>query len=262
MDFRVPSRHNAKLQHLVKQVNADQELIQLWKCANVNAVDRLGMSDHGEVHIRIVANAALRILRLLIEAGIEPSVVTNHDLTPEDAEVIVVLAACIHDLGIAIHRDEHEHLSMILAYPKARQLLSLLYEEPALTTMVAETLHASIAHRWDVSCLTIEAGVLKVADAMDMTEGRSRIPFEAGQINIHSVSAQAVAQVSIEKGEERPVRVAVTLSNSAGIFQVDELLKRKLKHSTLAPYVEVVAHIEGETERRLLGVYKLGKDQE
>jgi len=170
-----------------------------------------------------------------------------------------VLAACLHDLGIAIHRDEHERFSLIMAYPKSRQLLGGIYEEPALTTIVAEVLHASIAHRWDVHCMTIEAGVLKVADAMDMTEGRSRIPFEAGEINIHSVSAQAVANVSIERGEERPVRVDVTLSNSAGIFQVDELLKRKLKNSTLAPYVEVVAHIEGETEQRLLGVYKLGK---
>jgi metal-dependent HD superfamily phosphatase/phosphodiesterase len=67
--------------------------------------------------------------------------------------------------------------------------------------------------------------------------------------------------VSIEKGEHRPVRVDVTLTNSAGIFQVDELLKRKLKNSTLAPHVEVVAHIEGETERRLLGVYKLGREE-
>ena len=261
MTFKVPARHNAKLRQLVERINTDEELIQLWKCANINAVDRLGMSDHGEVHIRIVANAALRVLRLLAEAGVEPSVVTDHDLTSDDAEVIVVLAACLHDLGIAIHRDEHEHFSLMLAYSKARQLLSGIYEEPALTIIVAEMLHASIAHRWDVSCLTLEAGVLKVADAMDMTEGRSRIPFEAGQINIHSVSARAVEDVSIEKGDERPVRVAIRLSNSAGIFQVDELLKRKLKNSTLAPYVEVVAHIEGETERRLLEVYKLSKEE-
>jgi len=261
MIFEVPARHNEKLQQLIARINADQELVQLWKCANINAVDRLGMSDHGEVHIRIVANAALRILRLLMEAGIEPGAVVDHGLTPDDAEVIVVLAACLHDLGIAIHRDEHEHFSLMLAYPKARQLLGGIYEEPALTTIVAEVLHASFAHRWDVHCLTIEAGVLKVADAMDMTEGRSRIPFEAGEINIHSVSAQAVANVSIEKGEHRPVRVDITLTNSAGIFQVDELLKRKLKNSTLAPHVEVVAHIEGETERRLLGVYKLGREE-
>ncbi len=257
MSLQVPTRHNAKLQQLLERINADAELLQLWKCANIVAVDRSGISDHGEVHIRIAANAALRILRLLMEAGIAPSVVTNYQLAAEDAELIVVLGACLHDLGIAVHRDEHEVYSLILAYPKARQLLAGIYEEPALTAMVAEVLHAVIAHRWDVRCLTLEAGVVKVADALDMTSGRSRIPFETGQVNIHSVSALAVEEVSIEKGVERPVRVAITLSNSAGIFQVDELLKRKLKNSTLAPYVEVVAQVVGETERRLLEVYKL-----
>jgi len=257
MSFQVPARHNTKLQQLQERINADAELLQLWKCANINAVDRLNMSDHGEVHIRIVANAGLRILRLLVEAGVQPSVVSHYGLTYDEAEVIVVLAACLHDLGIAVHRDDHERYSLILAYPKARQLLSEIYPEPTLTIIVAETLHAVIAHRADIRCLTIEAGVLKVADALDMTEGRSRIPFEAGQLNIHSVSALAVEAVQIEKGAERPVRLAITLSNSAGIFQVDELLKRKLKNSTLVPYVEVEARIEGETERRLLEIYKL-----
>jgi hypothetical protein len=123
--------------------------------------------------------------------------------------------------------------------------------------MVAETLHAVIAHRWDVRDLTLEAGVLKVADALDMTEGRSRIPFEAGEVNIHSVSAQAVEAVQIQKGSERPVRLNILLNNSAGIFQVDELLKRKLKNSTLENYVEVAAHIEGEKERRLIEMYNM-----
>jgi metal-dependent HD superfamily phosphatase/phosphodiesterase len=257
MAFEVPTRHNARLKQVVDRIKNDAELNQLWKCANVNAVDRIGMSDHGAVHIRIVANAALKIQRLLTEAGVEPGVVTHHQLTTDDAEVIVVMAACLHDLGIAIHRDNHERYSLILAYPKARQLLTGLYEEPDLTTMVAEVLQVIIAHRARETCLTIEAGVLKVADALDMTQGRSRIPFEAGQVNIHSVSAAAIESVTIEKGIDRPVRVAIRLSNSAGIFQVDELLKRKLKNSTLAPYVEVEASLEGETERRLVQVYTL-----
>jgi hypothetical protein len=257
MALQVPSRHNARLQQLVERINADAELSQIWKCANINAVDRCGISDHGEVHIRIVANAALRILRLLLESGIKPGVVANYALGDDDAEVVVVLAASLHDLGIAVHRDDHEQYSLALAYPKARQLLTGIYEEPTLTIVVSEVLHAVVAHRWETRCLTIEAGVVKVADALDMTQGRSRIPFEAGQVNIHSVSALAIEAVNIEKGTDRPVRVAVTLSNSAGIFQVDELLKRKLSNSTLEPYVEVVARISGESERRLIGVYKL-----
>jgi metal-dependent HD superfamily phosphatase/phosphodiesterase len=128
--------------------------------------------------------------------------------------------------------------------------------------MVSEVLHAVIAHRWDIRCHTIEAGVFKVADALDLTQGRSRIPFEAGQTNIHSVSAMAIDSVTLEKGETVPIRVVVTMTNSAGIFQVDELLKRKLKNSTIAPYVQVVARIEGETEKRLLEFYSIAQESQ
>ncbi len=256
MSIEVPARHNAKLRAAMAAVNADAELLQLFRCANINAVDRSGMNDHGEVHIRIVANAALRIIRLLVEAGVQPSVVLNDGLEVADAEVVVFLACCLHDIGIAVHRDDHERYSLILAYPKARALLGGLYEEPALTTMVAEVLHAVVAHRWDERCLTLEAGVVKVADALDMSQGRSRIPFEAGQVNIHSVSAMAVREVEIERGAQRPVRLEILLENPAGIFQVDELLQRKLRNSTLAPYAEVVVKLAGE-EPRLLKEYLL-----
>lgn len=255
--FTVPARHNPRLQALVERINADEELWQLWRCANVNAMDRSGISDHGEVHIRIVANAALKLLRLLREAGHLPSVVLHHHLAAEDAEVIVVLAAALHDLGISIHRDNHEEFSLALANLKAKELLADLYPLSERTIIVSEVLHAIIAHHGDVRCLTLEAGVLKVADALDMAEGRSRIPFEAGSSSIHALSAAAVESVTIKKGERLPVRVEVRMSNSAGIFQVNELLRRKLQHSSLAGLVEVIARVESETEKRLLPLYTL-----
>jgi hypothetical protein len=257
MEFSVPVRDNHKLAELVARVNADQELRQLWRCANINVVDRLGMSDHGEVHIKIVANSALKILRLLVETGVEMSIVKDHGMTVEDAEIVVVLAPCLHDLGIAIHRDKHEEFSLFMAWTKARELLDGLYDVPQRTTVVAETLHAINAHSWEVSCLTVEAGVVKVADALDMSRGRSRIGFEAGGVNIHAVSAQAIDSVHSGKGVDKPIRIEIAMSNSAGIFQVDELLKRKLRNSSIAQYVEVLARIEGEAERRLVEVYTL-----
>jgi metal-dependent HD superfamily phosphatase/phosphodiesterase len=258
MSLRVPTKNNAKLESLLAAIEADAELNQLWRCANVNAVDRLGISDHGEVHIRIIANAALRVFRLLVDGGVTPSAVQHHELEVADAEVIVVLAAALHDVGIAIHRDDHERYSLIIAYTKARQLLAGMYSEPQLTTMVSEVLHAIIAHNSDQRCLTIEAGCVKLADALDMTEGRSRIPFDAGKVNIHSISALAVKEVKILKGESKPVRIEVDLHNSAGIFQMDNLLRKKLLNSTLIPYVEVrAAVVEGETEKRLMTDYTL-----
>jgi metal-dependent HD superfamily phosphatase/phosphodiesterase len=257
MGFHIPTKNNSKLKRLIERILENEELLQLWKCANVNAVDRSGINDHGEIHIRIVANAALRILRLLTKGGVTPSVVKNYGLEEYDAEVVVVLAACLHDIGISVHRNDHERYSLILAYPICRELLEGIYEEPSLTIMASEVMHAITAHNAKETCLTIEAGVLKVADALDMKEGRSRIPFEAGKVNIHSISAKAVDEVDIVSGEERPVKLVITLANSSGIFQVDELLRHKLQNSSIADYVEVTAKIEGENERRIIGTYKL-----
>jgi metal-dependent HD superfamily phosphatase/phosphodiesterase len=255
--FVLPARHNPKLQTLIERINADEELWQLWRCANINAVDRLKMSDHGEIHIRIVANAALKLLRLFMDANYAAGVVANHGLTREDAEIVTVLAAATHDLGISIHRDNHEEFSLALANLKVKELLKDLYSIRERTIIVSEVLHAIIAHHGDMRCLTLEASVLKIADALDMTQGRSRIPFEAGITGIHTISAAAIDEVQIQKGERLPVRVEIRMSNSAGIFQVDELLKRKIRHSTLAGQIEVIARIEGESEKRLVPIYVL-----
>jgi metal-dependent HD superfamily phosphatase/phosphodiesterase len=256
MDFHIPVKGNAKLETVLQGIYADPELHQLWKCANMNAVDRARINDHGEIHVRIVANAALRILRLLAKGGIEPNVVRDYGMEREDAEVVVVLAACLHDIGIAVHRNNHEHHSITLAYPKARQLLADVNQEPAVTILTSEVLNSIISHNVHETCLTIESGVLKVSDALDMAEGRSRIPFEAGKVNIHSISAQAVDSVDIEQGENRPVKIVVNLSNSAGIFQVDELLRHKLQNSSIRDHVEVMARVQGENERRIIEAYR------
>lgn len=255
MPINIPTRDNQKLAALIVKVNQDVELHQMWRCSNVNSIDRSGMSDHGEVHIRIVSNIALKLLRLLVEAGVEMSVAKNYGLTVQDAELIVVLAECLHDVGIGIHRQNHEMLSLIFAERKARELLDGLYSIEERTIIVGEVLHAIIAHHWDTKCLTIEAGIVKVADALDMGKGRSRIPFEAGQVNIHSVSAAAIDRVELGKGEIKPIGIEVVMSNSAGVFQLDELLKKKLSNSSIHDYVEVIARIEGEVEKRLVKFY-------
>ncbi len=257
VSLNLPARHNEKLRSVVARIEADEELHQLWRCANINAVDRSGVSDHGEVHVKIVANIALRLVRFLIDAAVPMGIVKDHGMTVDDAEVVVVLAALLHDLGISIHRDNHEEYSLALANLKAKELLTDIYPVRERTIVVSEVLHAIVAHTWDVRCLTTEAGVVKVADALDMTRGRSRIPYEAGALNIHSLSAQAIDAVNIRPGKDVPIEIEIVMSNSAGIFQVDELLKRKLRNSSVLPYVRVMARISGETERRLMEVYTL-----
>jgi metal-dependent HD superfamily phosphatase/phosphodiesterase len=255
--IRVPARHNPRLQQVIDRVNADVELYTLWQVVNINAVQRLGMSDHGPVHVQIVTNIALKLLRLLGERGVQPNIVADHNLSPEDAEVVVVLASLLHDLGMSIHRMDHEQYSLFLARPKIGELLEGLYEIPTQTILTSEILHAIISHRAGGRPLTLEAGVVRVADALDMAEGRTRIPFQAGQVNIHSVSALAIERVSIEAGKDKPIRISVRMNNAAGIFQVDELLKEKLEDSGLERYIEVEASTEGEADKKLIKTFRI-----
>jgi uncharacterized protein len=257
MRIRVPTRGNRKLRSLIERVNADDELKAWWHVSNVNAIGRLSINDHSWVHIQIVTNIALKLLRLLTKHGIEPAMVVDYGMTVEDAEVVVALGALLHDVGMSVHRDGHEDISLFLGERKARELLAGIYELPELAVVVSEVLHEITSHRADGRPLTLEAGVLRVADALDMAKGRSRIPFERGSVSIHALSAAAIDSVKIADGDARPIMIEILMTNSSGIYQVDGLLKEKLRGSGLEPYVEVVAHIDTEAEKRLVPIYRL-----
>jgi uncharacterized protein len=257
MRITVPARGNRKLRRILERANGDSQLKAWWHVSNVNAVVRLAINDHSWVHIQIVTNIALKILRQLTKHHVEPSLVRDYALENDDAEVVVALAALFHCVGMSVHRRGHEDFSLFLAEPKLRELLDGIYDEPERTVIVSEVLQSIISHRSDGQPLALEAGILRVADALDMAKGRSRIPFERGQVTMHSLSAAAIDEVRIADGEEKPVRIEIVMNNSSGIFQVDGLLKAKLRGSGLEPYVEVVAHIDTESEKRLVPVYKL-----
>jgi metal-dependent HD superfamily phosphatase/phosphodiesterase len=257
MRINVPVRGNRKLRTLIERVNADKQVKGWWHVANVNAVARMEINDHSWVHIQIVTNIALKLLRQLTKHGVEPGVVRDYGYTQDDAEIVVALGALMHCIGMSIHRHGHEDFSLFLSEPKLRELLDDLYDEPDRTVIVSEVLQAIISHRADGQPLTIEAGLIRVADALDMAKGRSRIPFERGRVSMHSLSAAAIEDVTIADGEDRPILIEIRMNNSSGLYQVDGLLKAKLRGSGLEPYVEVVAHIDTETERRLVPMYRL-----
>ncbi len=257
MRIRVPVRANRKLRTIIDRVNKDLQLKGWWHVSNVNAVARMEINDHSWVHVQIVTNIALKLLRQLTKHGVEPAMVTDYSMTRDDAEVVVALTALTHCIGMSVHRKGHEDFSLFLSEPKLRELLTGLYDEPELTVIVSEVLQGIISHRSDGEPLTLEAGILRVADALDMEQGRSRIAFERGRIGIHSLSAAAIEEVEISDGEKKPIRISIRMNNSSGIYQVDGLLKAKLVGSGLEPYVEVVAHIDTEAEKRLVPLYEL-----
>jgi metal-dependent HD superfamily phosphatase/phosphodiesterase len=257
MRIRVPVRANKKLRTVIDRVNKDDQVKGWWHVANVNAVARMEINDHSWVHIQIVTNIALKLLRQLTKHHVEPAMVTDYGMTRDDAELVVALTALTHCIGMSVHRHGHEDFSLFLAEPKLRQLLEGMFEEPELTVVVSEVLQGIISHRSDGEPLTLEAGILRVADALDMEQGRSRIAFERGRVGIHSLSAAAIEEVEITDGEEKPIRISIRMNNSSGIYQVDGLLKAKLRGSGLEPYVEVIAHIDTEAEKRLVPLYEL-----
>jgi len=233
-------------------LQSDAEVQSYLRMANIMAVKRLGYNDHGPVHAKIIAGSALELFKLLT-TRVEPSSVANGVCGYDDARLIVLLGAYLHDIGNAIHRVNHEQGSVLLAVNPLDRILHRLYSgDPELGyRMKCEVLHALSSSDDTVPCLSVEAGAVTIADGTDMAEGRSRVPYLAGKYDIHSISAQAIKRVEIEKGAEKPVRIQVTMENPAGIFQIEEVLGRKIKSSGIPMLVEVVAMMNGDKIKTL-----------
>jgi len=256
VSVKAPTRGNRRLELLIDHANGDDRLRAWWHMQQVFAT-RLGMSDHSWVHVQIVLNIALRLSRLLFKRAVVPAMVSDHLMREHHAEVVIAAACLFHDTGMSIHRSDHEAFSLFLAAERLPLLLADAYEEPDRTVVVAEALHAVIGHRRRGDPLTPEAGIVRVADALDLAQGRSRVPFEHGRPNIHSLSAVAIDSVDIRQGEEKAVTIEIAMNNSSGIFQVDELLATKLRGSGLEQHLEVIARIDAEHEKRLLPVFRI-----
>ena len=205
-----------------------------------------------------MSNIALKILRNLLEADVKPNIVTDHKMTNEDAEVVVFLGAVLHDLGMIAHRENHHMFSVPLAFQLLPGLLEDIYDEKERAIITSETLHTIYAHESEIPQLTLEAGVVRVADALDMKEGRARIPFTAGKKDIHALSAMSIRDVKIRKSKQKPVIVEISMYNESGIFQVDQLLRKKIAGTKLEGYIEVVAQVENQQRKTVLSRYTLG----
>ncbi|MFW5703494.1 MAG: HD domain-containing protein [Patescibacteria group bacterium] len=255
--IHVPSS-SPLMKQALEHINNNVEVKTLWKVINVNAIDRLGMSDHGAVHFQIVANIGIKLLRMLHKNGHQTSIEKDFELTFKHAELVVLLGCLLHDLGMSIDRQNHEEYSLFLADKIMNTVLSFMPDEERVI-IASEVLHSIISHRSGGKPVTIEAGIVRVADALDMSQGRSRIPYESGKINIHSLSAYAIDGIEIHEGEKKPIRIEIIMNNSSGIFQVDELLKSKLKNSGIEEFFEIHAYIKNNEEKLLLKEFVLSK---
>jgi len=253
--FNIPFRSNIKLKYVIKRVKEDVKLQSYWKCANVMAIDRLGYTDHGPTHVKIVANLALKLMRILIDQQVKPSIVKCYSMKNEDAEVVVVLGSIFHDLGMAVTRNDHERYSVLLALEFIERCLTPIYSIEERAIISSEVMHAIVSHEVPNAPVTVEAGIVSIADALDMEAGRARIPFEAGKVDIHAVSALSIEKIEIIEDGKKPITIKITMSNSAGVFQIDELLKPRIESSGLQQYFHVIA--EGAEERKIIERFEI-----
>ena len=230
-----------RLNEVIERLTTDPEITTYLEAQNVNAVTRKGYNDHGTKHIRIVRDRALRLYELLKRGNVEFNGALQQGLEEADEPVIIALAATLHDVGHVVHRDDHSYYSIPIAADILDRFLPEFYDVPEQVRVKAEVLHAILCHHTEEIPLTREAGVIRIADALDMERGRSRVPYEKGGRGINTISSQAIESVSLCEGERTPALVEIHMNNAAGVYQVDSLLKAKIEHSLLEDDVRIVA---------------------
>lgn len=242
----------------VQLVFEDAELQTMQDYANNVSIKRMGFNDHGPVHMRLAALNALTVFRLLKDAGVVMNLENEAGLQEEDSLTAVLLGSLLHDLGMTVSREQHEEMGMLLAAPVLDRLLARIYPEQlwqqvAVKSTVLEGIGGHMATRVTT---TLEAGLVLIGDGCDMEHGRARIPellSPGPQVgDIHRYSASAIERVSIYKGQNRPVRINVLMSETVGYFQVEEVLFPKISSSPVKPYIELWAGKKMEQMQRYL----------
>lgn len=230
-----------RVNEILAYIDGDQEITAYLEAQNANPVDRLGYNDHGTKHIEIVRNRALCLYDLLKAGGVEFNGADDQGLAEADEAVIIALAATLHDIGHVVHREDHAYYSIPLAADVLDRILPEFYGIAERVRVKGEVLHAIICHHSPENPLTREAGVVRIADALDMERGRSRVPYESGGRGINTVSSQAIERVTLEEDVDKPVLVEIEMTNAAGVYQVDSLLKKKIDRSGLTEFLRIVA---------------------
>lgn len=248
-----PSRDPLPLT-LVKELFSSEEVNALHDYANVVSITRLGLNDHGPVHMKTVCLNALKMLKILHEAHITTSLETEGVGTFADSTAAVCLAALLHDVGMTLSRKDHELYSGIIAYTLIRDILHNLLPQAAARRTVIQSvaMEGILGHMTTHPVHSVEAGLILIADGCDMSKGRARIPLEVAKGDIHKYSANAIEKVSILPGSERPIKIDIQMKSEVGFFQVEEVLIPKINSSPAKHLVELYAGVMGEEVKKYL----------
>ena len=247
-------RNEGPVRELLARLVADPEINLVHSYANAVSIRRLGYNDHGPVHARITTYNALKIFRLLHEAGVPSSLQAEEIGSYEDSQVAVALGCFLHDFGMAVTRDEHEWHSIMLADAIIQRYIAEYCSESDRRIVIRALVHEIIVgHMAHSRIHSIEAGVVLVADGTDLTRGRSRIPLQMelkpAVGDMHRFSAGSITRVEIAAGELKPVRISVFMEDRTGLFQIEEVLMAKVKASPIIQYLEIAANVNDQESR-------------
>ena len=238
----------------------NQEIAAIQDYANMVSIGRLGLNDHGPVHMKTVCCNALKMLSILHTAGIQTSLEKENIGTFADSVTAVMLASLLHDSGMTIGRKGHELYSGIISYSIIEKVLSQLL--PENSNILRRTIIRSIAMEGIIGHMathpihSIEAGIILISDGCDMTKGRARIPLEIPskptEGDIHKYSANSIEKIKIEQGDDRPLKIEIHMKAEVGFFQVEEVLIPKIQSSPAKNLLELYAGVDGEDMKRYI----------
>lgn len=228
----------------------NEKISTLLKQANVVAVDRFFYNDHGITHSRIVSSTSIEIFERLLAHNIIPTFVENKLGSLEDAKVIIFLSAYLHDIGNAFHRENHSLVGSILVFNLLDEVLIEIYGDLKKRTIIKSEISQSIySHDEKILAPSVESSIIKVADGLDMAEGRARIPYRLGKADIHAFSALAIKKVEIESTKEKPILIKVYMNSEAGLFQIEKVLIPKIQTTLIKHLVKIEAIKNGSILR-------------
>lgn len=239
-------------------LQSDEEIKAIHDYANNVSITRLGLNDHGPVHMKMVCYNALKMLRILHDAGISTSLEKESAGTFADSVSAVMTAALLHDAGMTIARKGHELYSGIITYSIIKEILTkvLPNDVKRRTVIQSVAMEGIVGHMATNPIHSIEAGLILIADGCDMTKGRARItleiPSKPSEGDIHKYSANSIEKVKIHRGTDRPIKIEVYMQSEVGFFQVEEVLIPKIQRSPAKHLIELYAGVVGQDMKQYI----------
>ena len=227
----------------------DEEINHLQDYANTVSIKRLNFNDHGPVHMRQVLLNAITFYEILTSNGILLSLEDESCGNSDDSLIAIICAAFLHDLGMSIARQNHENTGFSIASPIIDRILNQIFPDDNYKKIVVRSLalEGILGHMGTTRIHSLEAGIILVADGCDMAKGRARIPImistESRMGDIHKYSSAAVENVTIGEGDDKPIKITITMKAEVGLFQLEEVLLPKINMSPLKKYIELYGDI-------------------